>query len=135
MARARLSLKAVDLLNTGLWIAEDEPVFGKGLNCELARRALHTRVRPSKVHLCECLNYRTSRCAERILYTACNKDIAKQADSSFTFSGLPARFSIHAQAGCDLIESRGRPNEPGIPQAGGTANCGLGPSAKPDRWP
>src|SRR5437867_7845850 len=100
MARARFSLKAADLLNTGPWIAEDEPVFGKALNGELARVALYNRVRPPEVHVVECLNQGISRCADRILCTACGKDIANQADSAFAFSGLPARFPIHAQAGC-----------------------------------
>src|SRR5437867_506088 len=66
MARARFSLKAADLLNTGPWIAEDEPVFGKALNGELAREALYNRVRPPEVHVVECLNQGISCCADRI---------------------------------------------------------------------
>jgi hypothetical protein len=44
-------LKAADLLNTGPWIAEDEPVFGKALNGELARGALYNRVSNRKYML------------------------------------------------------------------------------------
>src|SRR6266850_3643460 len=135
MARAQLSLKSDDLLNTGPRVGQDNPVFGEALNGELARRTLDNRVRPPEVHPFECLNKRISRRADGVFGTACDKDVAKQGDIAFAFSRLSACFPIHAQARCDLMEARRRPNEPGVSKARGAVNRRLRPGAEPDRRP
>src|SRR5437868_8867909 len=70
-----------------------------------------------------------------VLDIACDKDVANQGNIAFAFSGLPADFAIHAQAWCDLIEARRRPDEPGVSKARGPAHRRLCPRAKPDRRP
>src|SRR5262245_45407280 len=108
-------------------------ILGEALNSELAQRTLDDGVWPPEVHPLECLNKRISRRSNGILGTACDKDVAKQGDITLAFSSLSARFPIHAQARCDLIETGGWPHEPGVSKARGAVNRRLRPGAKPDR--
>src|SRR2546428_10457278 len=133
MARAQLSLKSDDFLNTRRRVGQDNPVFGEALNGNFARRALDHGVRPPEVHLLECLNKIISRSTDGVFGTACDKDVAKQGDIAFAFSCLSACLPIHLQARCDLVEARRRPNQPGVSKARGAANRRLCPGAKPDR--
>src|SRR5207244_13065392 len=81
------------------------------------------------------LKKRMPRCADGLFGTACDKDVAKQGDIAFAFSRLSAGSPIHAHARCDLIETRGGPNEPSVSKPRSAANRRLRPGPKPDRRP
>src|SRR5437867_7366743 len=135
MARTQLFLKSDDLFDTGCRVGHDNPVLGEAFNAELARRALDDRVRPPEVHTLECLNKGIARRADGLLGSTCDKYITKEGDLPFALSRFSARLPIHAEAGYDLREACGRPNEPGVSQASGALNRRLRPGAKPDGRP
>src|SRR6266478_959573 len=135
MARLQLFLKSHDFLHACFRIGQDNPVFREAFNAELALRALDDRVRPPEVHPLECLNKSVSCCADRLLSTARDKNVAEQGDITLAFSCLPAGFPIHAHARCDLVETCGGPNQPCVSKTSGAVKRRVGPGAKPDRRP